>query len=100
MSEMQIGVELRHAAATGSPPLAVALKHITNYPGSLNTPFPMSGSQTAPAPPDPRPSADPFIPPNQVFKPRQKKHYEPGSVDDPATWADINAYEIASTGVR
>ena len=99
MSEMQIGVGLRHAAATGSPPLAVAPGHI-NCPDSLNATFPMSGSQTAPAPVDPRPSADPFIPPNQVFKPRQKKHYEPGSVDDPATWADINAYEIASTGVR
>ena len=86
---MKIGIELRHIAATGTPllPLHTAQSLFQPLAGEgLDAPGP-GGVDTRSAPP------------GQVLRPRRLK-YVPGGPDDPATWGDIDAYEIASTGVR
>ena len=96
---MQVGIDLRHAAATGLPPIPISSSTGQSSAKALGL-----GNVDGDNYKLPNGCTEPFIPqtrPNPLAdNALRRQNFEAGGPDDPSTWGDIGAYEVKATGVR
>ena len=125
LSQMSIGVEGRHAAATAGQPaphLPAPVVPSGAEPGpemqaddvasggtgqpapSRSGPFAAAGADPASGQSEPVAAAGPdsgcAFPALPGRGGSSRSSYEPGGPDDPSTWGEVGAYEVAASGVR
>ena len=93
LEQMQVGIDLRHAAATGLPPIPISSSTGQSSAKALGL-----GNADGDNYKLPNGCTEPFIPqtrPNPLAdNALRRQNFEAGGPDDPSTWGDIGAYEV------